>query len=131
MGILEGAEPLIVICVRDQARAAAFYRDTLGLRQTGKDKFAATFEVGGVQMRVSAVPDFTPHKHTILGFNVEDVASTVKALCAKGVAFNIYPGFGQDELGIWSDAETETRVAWFNDTDGNVLSVSNARKPRA
>lgn len=131
MGILENAQPMIVICTGDPARAAAFYRETLGLKQTGEDKFAALFEVGDVQLRISAVPGFKPHEHTVLGFNVPDVVSTVKALCAKSVAFNIYPGFGQDELGIWRDADTETHVAWFNDPDGNVLSVSNARKPKA
>lgn len=131
MAILERAKPLIVICTRDQARAATFYRETLGLRQTGEDKFAAIFEIDGVQMRVSAVPGFKPHEHTILGFNVEDVVGALKALRAKGVAFNTYPGFGQDELGIWRDAETGTCVAWFNDPEGNVLSISNARKPKA
>ena len=77
MGILETAKPAIVICTRDRARATAFYRDTLGLTLAHEDKFAAVFNTGGVTLRISTVADFTPHEHTILGFNVPDVAATV------------------------------------------------------
>src|SRR5580692_1485864 len=100
MGILETAAPAIVICTRDRARATAFYRDTLGLPLAYEDNLAAVFHTGGVTLRVSTVPDFTPHEHTILGFRVPDVPATVKALRATGVVFNIYPAFPQDELGI-------------------------------
>jgi catechol 2,3-dioxygenase-like lactoylglutathione lyase family enzyme len=126
MGILEAAQPAIVICTRDRARAAAFYRDTLGLAVAYEDGFAAVFNIGGVTLRVSVVADFTPHEHTILGFRVVDVTAAVKALREKGVAFNIYPGFAQDELGILTPPGGAVRVAWFKDPDGNVLSVTNA-----
>jgi catechol 2,3-dioxygenase-like lactoylglutathione lyase family enzyme len=126
MGILELAKPVIVICTRDRALAAEFYRETLGLAFAYEDNFAAVFNLGGITLRVSAVTDFTPHEHTILGFNVPDVEATVRALREKGVTFNIYQGFGQDELGIWSAPGGTVRVAWFKDPDGNVLSVTNA-----
>jgi predicted enzyme related to lactoylglutathione lyase len=126
MGILEAAKPAIVICTRDRARAAAFYRDTLGLTMKLEDKVAAVFDVGGIELRVSTVAGFTPHEHTILGFKVPDVAGTVKRLREKGVTFNIYKGFPQDELGILTVQGTTTRVAWLKDPDGNVLSVTDA-----
>jgi hypothetical protein len=44
----------------------------------------------------------------------------------EGISFNIYPGFGQDELGILTLPGGNVRVAWFKDPDGNVLSVTNA-----
>jgi catechol 2,3-dioxygenase-like lactoylglutathione lyase family enzyme len=126
MGILEDAKPTIVICTRDRARATAFYRDTLGLTLAYEDSFAAVFSTGGVTLRISTVADFTPHEHTILGFNVPDVAETVKALREKGVTFNFYPGFSQDEIGILTLPGGTVRVAWFKDPKGNVLSVTNA-----
>jgi catechol 2,3-dioxygenase-like lactoylglutathione lyase family enzyme len=125
MGILEAVAPIILICVRDRARAIAFYRDTLGLKLTLEDKFAAVFDVGGVMLRISTLADFVPHEHSILGFRVADVTSTVKALREQGVVFNIYPHFKQDELGIWTVPGGSTHVAWFKDPDGNVLSVTN------
>jgi catechol 2,3-dioxygenase-like lactoylglutathione lyase family enzyme len=126
MGILEAAKPAVVICTIDRSRATAFYRDTLGLTLAYEDGFAAVFNLGGVTLRVSAVADFTPHEHTILGFHVPDVAATVKALRENGVTFNIYQGFRQDELGICTVPGGTVRVAWFKDPDGNVLSVTNA-----
>ncbi len=91
-----------------------------------EDSFAAVFNSGGVTLRVSIVPDFTPHEHTILGFNVPDVAATVKALREKGVTFNTYQQISQDALGIWTAPGGAVRAAWFKDPDGNVLSVTNA-----
>ena len=126
MGALESAKPVAIICTKDRIRAAAFYRDTLGLRRIGEDDFATIFDVGGIALRVSTVADFTPHEHAVLGFKVPDVAAAVKALREKGVTFNFYKQFPQDELGILALPGTAVRVAWFNDPDGNVLSVTNA-----
>ena len=126
MGTLELAKPVIVICTRDRAQAAEFYRETLGLAFAYEDNFATVFKVGGITLRLSTVTDFTPHEHTIVGFNVPDVEATVRSLRENGVTFNIYEGFGQDELGIWSAPGGTVRVAWFKDPDGNVLSVTSA-----
>ncbi|HEX5424392.1 MAG TPA: VOC family protein [Candidatus Acidoferrales bacterium] len=125
MGILELATPAVVICTRDRARSTAFYHNVLGLRLVCEDDLAAVFSVGGITLRISFLADFTPHQHTILGFSVSDVPATVKALCAKGLKFNMYPQFRQDELGILTLPGRTSRVAWFNDPDGNVLSVTN------
>lgn len=125
MGILREARPVIVICTRDRARAAAFYRDVLGLELTSEDSFGAKFAIGGVTLQASTVADFTPHDHTILGFKVPDVAQAVKELREKGVTFNIYPHFAQDELGVWTAPGRAFRVAWLKDPDGNVLSVTD------
>jgi len=125
MGILEAARPAVIICTKDRARATAFYRDTLGLKLAHQDDFAAVFNLGGVTLRVSLVPDFIPHEHTILGFSVPDVPATVKALRDTGVSFNTYEKFSHDELGIWTAPGGSVHVAWFKDPDGNVLSVSD------
>ncbi|HVN09380.1 MAG TPA: VOC family protein [Patescibacteria group bacterium] len=125
MGILEAAQPAIVVCTRDRARSTAFYREVLGLKFAGEDNFAAIFHTGGATLRISTVADFTPHEHTILGFRVPDVPATVTALREKGVTFNRYPAFPQDEHGILTLPGGAGRVAWFKDPDGNVLSVTN------
>lgn len=123
---LRTADPIIVICTRNRAEAARFYRDTLGLTVTSDDHLATAFEIGGTALRVSTVADFVPHEHTILGFKVPDVEAAVMDLRERGVVFNTYPGFQQDRFGILSVAGTTIRVAWFKDPDGNVLSVTNA-----
>lgn len=126
MGILENARPAIVICTRDRDRAIAFYRDTLGLAFAYEDQLAAVFNVDGATLRISTLPDWTPHEHTILGFCVGDVPATVTALREKGVRFQKYRHLRQDELGICTLPGGKVRVAWFKDPDGNVMSVTNA-----
>jgi catechol 2,3-dioxygenase-like lactoylglutathione lyase family enzyme len=125
MGVLETASIAVVICTRDRARSVAFYRDVLGLRLVGQDDLAAIFDCGGTMVSISAVPDFVAHEHTIMGFRVADVAATVAALRARGVAFKTFAGFGQDELGILTLPGGAVRVAWLTDPDGNLLSVTN------
>ncbi len=125
MGILETAKPAVVICTRNRDRATAFYRDTLGLVLAYEDALAGVFTSGGITLRISTVAHFSPHEHTILGFGVPDVRSTVCALRDNGVTFNLYPHFPQDELGILT-MPGGAQVAWFRDPDGNVLSVTNA-----
>jgi catechol 2,3-dioxygenase-like lactoylglutathione lyase family enzyme len=123
--MLQATAPVILICTRDRARAITFYRDVLGLGFISEDNFAVVLDVGGIMLRVSTLADFVPHEHSILGFRVPDVTATVKALRENGVTFNIYPGFKQDDLGIWTVPGGTTHVAWFKDPDGNVLSITD------
>ncbi|HKD23642.1 MAG TPA: VOC family protein [Rhizomicrobium sp.] len=124
MGPLASAKPVLIIATRDRERAKPFYRDMLGLPLVSEDHFAAVFDVGGTSLRLSTVPDWVPSNHTVLGFVVANVAEAVTALKAEDVAFNIYEGFNQDPLGIWTAPDGTARVAWFKDFDGNVLSVT-------
>ena len=126
MAGLGAAQPIVVVCTRDRTRATHFYRDTLGLTLTSENSWAMVFDVGGTSVHVSTVADFTPHEHTILGFKVSDVPAAVLGLRERGVVFNILPGFGQDPLGILTVPGMATRVAWFKDPDGNVLSLTDA-----
>jgi hypothetical protein len=55
---------------------------------------------------------------------VPDIAEAVRALVARGVTFLMYDGFGQDAAGIWTAPDGSAHVAWFNDPDGNNLSLT-------
>jgi catechol 2,3-dioxygenase-like lactoylglutathione lyase family enzyme len=112
------------IVTRDRARAKAFYGDTLGFEALSEDMFATVFDLNGTQLRISEVSGHQPPPHTVLGWEVPDIEASVKALKAKGIAFNVYEGFGQDELGIWTAPVSTNRVAWFLDPDGNNLSLT-------
>ena len=45
---------------------------------------------------------------------------------ARGVAMTIYPGMGQDALGIWTSPDGAAKVAFLADPDGNGLSLTQA-----
>ena len=47
-------------------------------------------------------------------------------LVSRGVAPKIYEGFGQDVLGIWTAPDGVAKVAWFQDPDGNLLSLTQS-----
>jgi hypothetical protein len=67
--------------------------------------------------------NFTPARHTVLGWQVADIEATVAWLVSRGVEMEKYPFVQDKERGIWS-APGGAKVAWFKDPDGNVLSVS-------
>src|SRR5579864_6745253 len=110
--------------VKDADRARAFYRDTLGLRLVSEDGFALAFDANGTMLRVSLVREVVAAPYTVLGWEVDDIVAKAKALTKSGVKLERYESFlKQDELGIWT-APGGTRVAWFKDPDGNLLSIS-------
>jgi catechol 2,3-dioxygenase-like lactoylglutathione lyase family enzyme len=103
--------------------AIPFYRDVLGLTFVRDDGFALVFDMNGIQLRIAKMPEFTPAKHTVLGWETDDIAVEVAGLVGRGVAFEHYPNMGQDEQGICTFPGGD-KVAWFKDPDGNVLSLS-------
>jgi catechol 2,3-dioxygenase-like lactoylglutathione lyase family enzyme len=111
------------IGTRNAEHARDFYRQVLGLKLLYEDNFAVVFDANGVTLRIAIVPDLTPAKFTVLGWQVPDIEEAVTVLGKAGVEFNRYPHMPQDERGIWN-APGGARVAWFQDLDGNILSVS-------
>jgi catechol 2,3-dioxygenase-like lactoylglutathione lyase family enzyme len=107
---------------KDTVKARAFYEGALGLCFVKDDGFALVLDANGIMVRV-AKAEFTPAPFTILGWQVPDIAKMVVSLQGKGVHFERFGFFEQDELGIWT-APTGDKVAWFKDPDGNILSVS-------
>ena len=122
-GGLACCEVVAFVPTKDANAARAFYEGQLGLTFVSDDSFALMFEANGTTIRVVRVEDFHPAPFTILGWKVADIGETVARLGASGIAFRKYPWFEQEENGIWT-APGGTRVAWFADPDGNVLSIS-------
>jgi catechol 2,3-dioxygenase-like lactoylglutathione lyase family enzyme len=104
------------IAARDLRRAKEFYRDTLGLDLVSEDEFALVFDVSGTMLRVTRVEELTAAKYTVLGWQVDDIASAAKQLRNAHITLERYPGMEQDELGIWN-SPSGAKVAWFKDPD--------------
>jgi catechol 2,3-dioxygenase-like lactoylglutathione lyase family enzyme len=117
-------QPVAFVTVRDPERSKIFYRDTLGLKLVSEElPFALVFDLQGISLRVAIDPNMVSVERTVLGWRVQDIENTARALAAAGVAFQRYGFMQQDELGIWN-SPGGARVAWFKDPDGNVLSLS-------
>lgn len=126
MGPLTTAKAIAFVLTRDRAVSQPFYGGTLGLTLLSEDDFAALYDLNGIVLRLTTVADHVAAAHPVLGWAVPEIVATSRGLAAKGVTFNIYPGFGQDALGIWTSPDGKVKVNWFNDPEGNVLSLTEA-----
>jgi predicted enzyme related to lactoylglutathione lyase len=110
--------------VDDVGKAKEFYEGTLGLTTTVlSEEFGvmALHLAGGRDTLVYAKEDFTPATYTILNFEVDDVDAAVDGLSSRGVSFERYDGFDQDEKGIARGQGPN--IAWFKDPAGNIFAV--------
>ena len=105
------------------AEARSFYQGVLGLPLVEEGPFALVFDANGTTLRVQIVRSVSPAPYTALGWQVEDIRTTIRALAARGVIFERYDGLVQDGQGIWTSPDG-SRVAWFKDPDGNTLSLT-------
>lgn len=107
----------------DLDRSAAFYAGVLGLTVRDQNPGAVVLDAGGTTVRITLVPGMQAAPATVLGWEVADIAAAAAWLSGEGVALTRYDGMDQDDLGVWTSPDG-SRVAWFRDPDGNVLSVS-------
>jgi catechol 2,3-dioxygenase-like lactoylglutathione lyase family enzyme len=110
----------------DLPAARKFYEDTLGLKVSEANGLLTLHLAGDRDTLVYPKPDFTPATYTILNFPVDDIDTAVDELTARGVRFERYDGFDQDEKGI-ARGESGPFIAWFKDPAGNILSVLQDR----
>lgn len=122
---LPSALPVTFVLTADPEVTRPFYRDVLELPLQSEDPFGTTFALaGGAIMRLTTLPGHVPQVHTVLGWSVPDIRAAIAGLKGKGVEFQIFDGFGQDEDGVWQTPDGSTKVAWFADPEGNGLSLS-------
>jgi catechol 2,3-dioxygenase-like lactoylglutathione lyase family enzyme len=121
--MLNNEKIMSFVGVSNADKARAFYRDTLGLSLISEDGFALAFDVNGVMLRVTLVNEVRPQPYTVLGWQVRDATATARALAKAGVPLERYAHVPQDDDGIWT-APGGTKIAWFKDPDGNILSIA-------
>ena len=110
--------------VDDIDKAREFYGETLGLNAEIVDEENGLMSLhlaGGRDTLVYRKPDLQPGNYTILNFTVDDIDQAVDELTERGVSFERYDGFEQDEKGIARGMGPD--IAWFKDPAGNILSV--------
>lgn len=103
--------------------AKEFYADLLGLTLESEDDYALVFDANGTMLRIQKTESVTPPAYTVLGWHVDDIARLATSLAEQGVQFERFAGLEQDDLGIWT-TPGGSRVAWFKDPDGNILSLT-------
>ena len=121
--MLQLSDVIAFVSSTDLDRSRDFYERTLGLRVIEQNPYACVFDAHGTMLRVTAAGVVATPGYTVLGWKVTDIDGTARELAARGVVFSRYDGMDQDERGIWTTPAGD-RVAWFQDPDGNVLSLT-------
>ena len=112
--------------VDDIEKAREFYGGTLGVDvEQYEEGLLALHHPGGSDTMIYAKPDHAPANFTVLNFAVDDIEGTVDVLAGRGVSFERYEGFDQDERGI--SREMGPDIAWFKDPAGTIMSGSAMR----
>lgn len=124
--MLETSDLIAFAPTTDLARARSFYETTLGLPVVDDDAYACVFDAHGTMLRITAVTEVVRSGYTVLGWRVSDMNEAVSGLESLGLVFARYDGLEQDGHGVWT-TPTGDRIAWFNDPDGNVLSLTEFR----
>lgn len=115
--------------VKDIEEARSFYSETLGLEvEDGPMGLLNLHLTGSTNVLVYPKPDHEPAVFTILNFEVPDIDAAVTALTERGVEFDRYDDFDQDERGVFRGSRNDQGpdIAWFRDPSGNVLSIIGA-----
>ncbi len=121
--MLSAAPIRAYIPVLDVARARKFYEGTLGLRPKMEYAGGVTYECGGAEVFMYPTPNAGTSKASQAFWQVADVEAEVADLKARGVKFEEYafPGMTMKNSIL---AAGGAKTAWFKDTEGNILAVS-------
>jgi catechol 2,3-dioxygenase-like lactoylglutathione lyase family enzyme len=115
--------------VNDIDKAREFYGETLGLKVDVLDEENGLLQINHDAERATLAykkEDLEPGNYTILNFPVDDIDKAVDGLTERGVTFERYEGFDeQDEKGIFRGLASNQGpdIAWFKDPAGHILSV--------
>jgi len=121
--MLRAAAIRAYIPVSDLSRARNFYEKTLGLAPKEEYAGGVIYECGGAEVFMYPTKNAGTSKASQAFWQVEDVEAEVAELKARGVVFEEYdmPGIRMKN-GIATGGGAKT--AWFKDTEGNILAVS-------
>ena len=108
--------------VDDIEAAKKFYGEVLGLNVSEDNGLLTLHLAGDRDTLIYPKADHQPATYTILNFPVPDIDAAVGELTSRGVTFERYDGFGQDDNGVSRDAGGPP-IAWFTDPAGNILAV--------
>ncbi|MEP6598095.1 MAG: VOC family protein [Actinomycetota bacterium] len=113
----------------DLKRARAFYTETLGLTPTAEDEYTITFPTpSGSWFQIYETAYAGTGKHTVAQWEVDDIEDEVRELKSRGVAFDEYDMPGVEWKDSIASIPTVGRVAWFKDSEGNVMCLDERAK---
>jgi len=122
--VLADKDAMATIAVKDTKVAQKFYEGTLGLKPAPEQEPGVlAYKSGQSTVLIYESQHARTNKATAATWVVgADLEGVVRALKAKGVTFEHYDLPGTTRQGDVHVAG-KTKVAWFKDPDGNILSI--------
>jgi catechol 2,3-dioxygenase-like lactoylglutathione lyase family enzyme len=117
--------------VQDLERARAFYSAKLGLEPREERAGGLLYRAAGGEFALFESAGASPGTFTQMALEVDDIEATVAELRGRGVVFEEVdlPGLKTvngiaDVAGHYPSKGRGERAAWFRDSEGNMLGVS-------
>lgn len=107
----------IALSVNDVERAAAFYRDTLGVPFLFEAPGMVFFQAGDVRLMLGLPEKEVPRSSAIVYFKVDDIMEAYRALSERGIGFTHEPRI------IHRGQKTDVWLAHFQDPFNNELAL--------
>ena len=111
-------------------RARKFYSEKLGLDPVEERPGGLLYRCGTGTFALFESSGKSSGAHTQMGWEVEDIDSTVAALRARGIVFEEYDAPGLKTLngiadirGNYPSKGVGEKGAWFRDSEGNLLGI--------
>jgi len=129
--MLEDADVAARLPAQDLERARAFYEEKLGLMPIEERPGGLRYRCGKGWFGLFESAGRPSGQHTQMGWEVDDIESTVRELRARGVVFEEYDlpgiktvnGVAEIEGTYPSRGGVGERAAWFRDSEGNLLGI--------
>ena len=112
---------------QDLARARRWYAEKLGLEAVEERDGGLRYEGAEGVFCVFASAGASDGSFTQMAFYVDDVEAAVAGLRARGVVFEEYDGAVNGIMDIEGNYPSKgrgERAAWFRDSEGNMLGIS-------
>ena len=112
----------VALTVHDIPRAAAFYRDTLGVPFLFEGPGMAFFQAGSVRLYLGETPDERFRSRPVVYYAVDDLDAAYAEVTGRGA-----PSMARPHL-VHRDGSTELWMAFVSDPDGTPVGMMVERR---
>jgi len=110
----------VILQVKDLERSTAFYKEALGLKQTGSvEGEFAFFDAGSASLAIRETGRKVDPGDTEVVFEVPDVLEAFETLKSHGIVFS------QPPRSVTGNQTSDLFATDFRDPDGHVLSITS------
>ena len=115
-----------ILPAADLRRFRGYYHDTLGLDPSEEHDGMLVYGAGPAAFEVYETENVGTARNTQMVWTTDDLDAEMQRLRAAGVVFEEFeiPGMRTEGGVVETD---EARSAWFRDSEGNILCVSQRR----